>query len=184
MYNQCRMQKSAYGFTPSGFTLIELLVVIAIIAVIGVYTLANFRSFGEDQNLKNAVLEIQSQLRTAQTNATANVVCNTQYGATWKVAYINTTTINLNCLESATSFTKKTLKLDEKDPNLLIQSVSGTPPLSCPTALPFTISFDPLTGKIGFGDPRCTSLSIILQNSKTGTTKSFTIEQGGRIYGQ
>lgn len=86
----------------AGFTLVELMVVIAIMAVIGAYTLSNYRSFGEDQNLKNAVLDIQSQLRAAQTSATANAICNNnQSGATWQLVYnTDKTTVNLYCQES------------------------------------------------------------------------------------
>lgn len=169
---------------PNAFTLIELLVVIAIMAVIGVYTFANYRSFGEDQNLKNAILDLQSQLRTAQTNATSNVICNTQYGATWQVEYqSDKQTVNLRCQEAQSSpppiFTKKTLTLGA---NIEIQSVSGSS--GCPTALPFTISFAPLNSQITLEGANCTSLTLILRNTKTGNTKAFTIEQGGRIYAQ
>lgn len=165
-----------------GFTLVELLVVIAIVAIIGVFTLANYRSFGEDQNLKNAVLDTQSQLRTAQTNATSNVQCVSKFGATWQVEFANLVTINLKCIEPASPPTlKKTISLNT---NIVLKSpITGTGS-NCPILPPFTISFDPLTGKIGLGDPSCTSLTITLQNSKTGSTRFFTIEQGGRIYGQ
>ena len=167
---------------PNAFTLIELLVVIAIMAVVGVYTLANYRSFGEDQNLKNAVLDVQSMFRAAQTNATANVKCNTGYSATWQVEFVDTKTINLKCQESGTSFTKKTLTLGS---NIAINSVSGTPSVSCPTGVSFTLTFAPLSGKINFvGYANCTVVTIILTNSKTTNTKSLVIEKGGRIYGQ
>lgn len=169
----------------AGFTLIELLVVIAIMAIVGVFTLANYRSFGEDQNLKNAVLDIQSQLRTAQTNATANAICNTQFGATWQVEFTDTKTTKLKCQEPSptplpTPIPKKTLTLGA---NIEIQSVSGTGS-NCPTALPFTISFAPLNGKITLERASCTSLTLTLRNTKTVSAKSFIIEQGGRIYGQ
>ncbi len=167
-----------------GFTLVALLAVIAIMAVVSVYTLANYRSFGEDQNLKNAVLDIQSLLRTAQTNATSNVICDTQYGATWQVEFADIKTTKLKCQEPSpiplpAPVTKKTSTLDA---NIEIQSVNGG--TSC-QPLPFTISFAPLNGKITIGrNTACTSLTIPLKNTKTGSTKSFTIEQGGRIYAQ
>jgi len=161
-----------------GFTLIELLVVIAIMTVIGAFTLANYRSFGEDQNLKNAVLDIQSQLRTAQTNATSNTKCVSGFGATWQVEFANVNTINLKC--SASTNPQKALQLVA---NITIQPVSGIGS-NCPPAPPFTINFDPLTGKVGLGDIRCTALTITLRNNKTGSTQSLGIEQGGRIYAQ
>lgn len=185
----------------SGFTLIELLVVITIMAVIGTVTLANFGDFGEDQNLKSAVLDVQSQLRAAQANATTNLKCNTQSSATWQVEYAaDKKTMNLNCQEpSASPIIKKTLTLGV---NIEIQSVSETVSgsgSSCPSALPFTISFAPLNGKIDFIDgtgavaTNCTSLTITLRNTKispdcnganAAKCKSLNIDQGGRIYGQ
>src|SRR5574340_523750 len=81
----------------AGFTLIELMVVMAIMAIIGVFTLSNFSSFGDNKKLDNAVLDIQSQLRTAQSNATSNVQC-TQFSATWQVKFkSDAVTTNLNC---------------------------------------------------------------------------------------
>ena len=173
MYNQS-MGKSV----PNAFTLIELLVVIAITAVIGMYALANYRSFGEDQNLKSAVLDVVSLLRQAQSNATTKTICNTAYDATWQVAFSDVKTINLNCLEGAATFTKKILKLDAKAQNISIQSVSGA---SCPDGVPLTISFALLRGNIDFiGYSNCALLTITLTNSKS--TKSLIIEKGGRIY--
>lgn len=170
---------------PNAFTLIELLVVIAIMAVVGMIVLANYKSFGEDQNLKSAVLDIQSQLRNAQTSATANAKCNTLSGATWQVEFADTTTINLKCQEPSpvplpAPITKKTLTLDT---NIEVQSISGFGS-SCPIAPPFTISFAPLSGKIDLGGANCVWLTVTLINNKTGSTKPLRIEQGGRIYGQ
>lgn len=178
------MKKTA----PNAFTLIELVVAITIIAIIGVFVYANYKPFGEDQNLKNAVLDLQSQLRTAQTNATTNLKCNTQFGATWQVEYTDDRkTINLKCREPLSSpspsplptpFLKKTLQLGT---NITIDSVTGA--VGCEVSLPLTISFDPLSSKANFeGSTNCTSLGIKLKNSQTGSTKFLTIEQGGRIY--
>lgn len=175
MYNRS-MGKSI----PNAFTLIELLVVISITAVIGMYALANYRSFGEDRNLKNAVLDVVSLLRQAQSNATTMTICNTDYDVVWQVVFSDVKTINLNCLEGATSFTKKILKLDANVQNISIQGVSG---ISCPNGVPFTINFAPLNGNIDFiGYSGCTLFTITLTNNKS--TKSLNAEKGGRIYAQ
>ncbi len=171
--------------TARGFTLIELLVVIAIMAVIGVYSLSNYRSFGEDQQLKNSSLDIQNLLRQAQTSATANAICtDPQYSATWKVEFANVNTINLKCQESVSTILKKTLTLGT---NITIQSVSGVG-IGCPSWPPFTtaftVTFTSLSGKMDFGDSGCSLLTITLINNKTSSTKSLVLEQGGRIYGQ
>lgn len=174
------MKKTAQN-RESGFTLIELMVAITISVIIGIVVISNYRAFGEDQNLKSAVLDIQSQLRAAQANASTNVKCDTQYGAAWQVE-LNSTTVKLKCQDPppATSATdKKTLTLET---NIAIQpSVTGTGS-NCPSALPFIVGFALLKGNIDLGDPDCTALTITLKNSKTNNTKSLNIEQSGRIY--
>lgn len=166
-----------------GFTLVELLVVIAIMAIIGAFALVNYGSFGEDQNLKNAVLDLQSLFRTAQTNATTNVICSTQYYALWQI-YASATSFYLGCQEpSGFQDLKKTLKINAQDANIKIDSVSGTG-ASCPTsASSLLIKFAPVKGSVDLG-ANCTLVLIKLKNTKTSSTKSLTIEQGGRIYAQ
>lgn len=169
--------KSAYN----AFTLIELMVAISIMAIIAVYIFANYKSFGEDQNLKSAASDIQSLLRTAQTNATTNLRCNTpQKSAQWQTVFSNPSTIELKCWEPPNpQRLKKTLQLDT---SIIIYSISGSGN-SCPTGLPFTISFAPLSGTMKLGsDEDCSWLTITLRNTKTGSTKALKIEQGGRIY--
>lgn len=166
----------------NGFTLVELLVVITIMALVGTFTLSNYGSFGEDQKLKNAVLDIQSLIRLAQTNATTNVKCNTEYGAKWIVEFDgNKTTIYLKCLEpSGSIFTKKTLHLDVNGANIQIQSSSGDT-ANC-SGLGNAVVFAPLNGEMALGQD-CTFFTFTLIN-KIGTTKDLRIEKGGRIYAQ
>lgn len=186
----------------NAFTLVELLVVIAIMAILSVFTLANYKDFGEDQKLKNAVLDIQSTLRQAQASATANTECTSgEFGTTWQVYFNNDgVTTNLRCQlvpfplpdPSPAPTAKKNF---QSDASINIQEVSGNPSSSCPNALPFTVRFAPLTGRIifiGYDDntdtdiemPNCTLVTVTLQNTKTSETKSLTIEQGGQIYVQ
>lgn len=165
----------------NAFTLIELLVVIAVMALTGTVILANYRSFGEEQKLTNAVLDIQSQLRSAQTNATANVKCKSKTAFLWQLAFFfNPTTIYLRCWEQSMNVLDKKITLDA---SITVNSVSGTG-TSCPAGPPasFAISFAPLTGQVTLGSTSCTSLTITLKNNKTGNTKSLVIEKGGRIY--
>lgn len=167
----------------NAFTLIELLVVMAIMGIIGVYTLANYKSFGEDQNLKNAILDITTLLRQAQTNATASTICTTAGGATWRVNFKTNNTLELQCIQSSqTSFTtKKTMVLDR---NITIASgITGEEGcVTFPNAPPFSIDFAPVGGKITLADGYCNLLTIPVTNNKTKIF--FTIEKGGRIYAQ
>lgn len=166
------MIKSAHGFT-----LVEILVVVAIMAVVGIFTLSNYAAFGEDQNLKNGLLDIQSQLRAAQSNATANFKCNTEYSSAWQVEFADTKIINLKCKESVNAFLKKQVTLKSN----ISQAVTGT---GSNCSEPPTINFTPLSGKMDLGNVSCISFRIVLTNSKTGSTKSLVIEQGGRIYAE
>lgn len=176
----------------NAFTLIELIVVLAIMAIISVYTLANYSSFGDDQNLKNAVLDVQSLLRQAQTNASSNVKCDQKAGAVWQAVFSSdavTATTNLSCQDPlpspspSPSPTPTSKKVKQLGPNLIILNPSGNGS-SCPSSLPFIISFAPLSGQINLGGANCTSLTITVKNIKTNKTLDLYIDQGGRIYGQ
>ncbi|OGE19401.1 hypothetical protein A2967_01425 [Candidatus Daviesbacteria bacterium RIFCSPLOWO2_01_FULL_41_32] len=173
--------------TARGFTLIELLVVIAIMALVSVVTISNYSSFGQDQKLKSGVLDIQSLLRQAQTNAIANAKCSGSYTAFWQVDFAGDgKSLTLKCtLPSSSATTLKTLQLDQ---NIEMQSTTSGTGTGCATGLtfPFTVNFSLLKGNISF-EPisvgqNCTSLTITLKNTKTNNTKTITIEQGGRVY--
>lgn len=164
---------------PNAFTLVELLVVIAVTSIIGVYTLANYRSFGEDQNLKSAVLDIQSLLRQAQINATSGVKCQGVGELGWFVVYTNTTTLDLKCNNSSgSSSSLKTLSLTERSSNISIQSITAGSD-SCSIGTTFT--FVPPSGTMISSCGTNPNLVTITLTNNT-TTKSFNIEKGGRIY--
>lgn len=181
----------------AGFTLVELLVVITIMAITGVFAFANFGSFGEEQKLKNAALDIQSLLRTAQTNAVTNVICNTQGAANWQVEFLDKKTIKLWCKETSDSAStlKKTLSLETNiEIELAASSLAANEPVTvCPKSAPI-LTFSPLNNKIDLGGKdlkeasiskfSCDKLIFKLTNTKTSSTKDLIIERGGRVYVQ
>lgn len=154
-----------------GFTLIELLVVIAVMAVVSIVIIANFGSFGQDKALESATLDIQSMLRSAQTNATTNLKCNSQSSLSWMVEVSNKLTINLKCQNSSGTTTIKTMALTN---NIEISSI-GT------CISPVSFNFAPLSGAFSSScDPN--SNQIVVKNTKTGGIKTLIVEKGGRIY--
>lgn len=199
MYKELSLTKERENLNSCGFGLIELLVVMAIMAIISAYTFANYRSFGEDEYLKNKVLDIQSMLRLAQSSATANAICNTnteEYGAIWRVAFSIDAqkSINLRCQripcpigQTCPITLKKTIV---PGADLRIQTIRPTDPAvspdKCPQALPLQIHFAPLTGKLSFfpdgAYPQCQSLTMTYINNNTSNAKSLIIETGGNIY--
>lgn len=176
MYNE-NMGKTVLN----AFTLVELLVVIAVMAIVGVFTLANYKSFGEDQNFKNASLDVQSFLRLAQSNSTSGLKCQSQdTGNTlgWIVAFTTASQLDLKCQNSSGIIgSLKKLSLPE---NISISSITAGI-WNCPFGT--TVTFAPLYGTITSSCP-ANSIIITLLNSKTSNTKQVIVEQGGRIYGQ
>lgn len=189
---------------PNGFTLIELLVVIAIMAIVGAFTIANYRSFGEDQDLKSASLDIQSIFRTAQTNATTNLKCSGNPARVWRINFENTSgkkTAKVFCQfaggEPGVEYDKKEYSFKE---NITLEKVCGGTSCtssSCISTIPTTewavIRFAPVSAAISFrvfyssgGGNSCfdnaQSMTILLRNSKTTHEKSVVIDKGGRIY--
>lgn len=172
MYNQ--IMKSA------GYTLIELIVVLTILTIIGVLALANYKPFGEDQNLKNTVSDVQSILRQAQTGATTNTLCNGSPAATWYVELFKSLQyVILKCqVPPAGAIQIKALQLTGNT----IDSISEA--AGCSPTTDLRVSFAPLNSTATFlGSPTtCPGFEVTFKNSKTGNTKKLKIESGGRIY--
>lgn len=85
-----------------GFTLIEILVAIALISTMAVIALPNFRTFGENQDIKNSSLELVRSLRQAQSSATSGTRCSTKPSDNWTVKVRqNGFQIVGNCLDPA-----------------------------------------------------------------------------------
>lgn len=153
-------------------------------AVVGTFVIANYRSFGEDKDLENAALDVVSFIRTAQTNATTNLKCDTRYGAVWQIEYASNAVINLNCKEDplAATFTdKKQLQLKA---NIEVDSITGSSSINCLESYGSTINFT-FNGQIELGgNAQCASLAATLKNTRTNSTKEVIIEKGGRVYVQ
>lgn len=197
-----------------GFTLIELLVVIAIMAIVGTFAIANFRTFGEDQDLKSAALDLQSLIRTAQTDATTGVRCDddpTHTLNSWRVnvyKQLNKYRAQLACVYNvgaSRGYVEK--KVDTLKDNLKIENITGDS-VSCVQTLPgdieanyyATVVFTPISGQVGFvagngfaadgswqGIPcfgSTNTFRVNVQNTKTMSTKSLTVDRGGRVYEQ
>lgn len=158
-------------FSARGFTLVELLVALAILAIVGVFSLANFRSFGEENNLKNASLEMQTNLRLAQANASSGVKCQNQTNLGWLMEFPS---LELKCRNSGGLHSVKTFPAFASTIQVTISAGNCTPTF---------IEFTPLYGSV---KSICGSspIRINFKNTKTNNEKNLIIEQGGRIYVQ
>lgn len=167
------MRKSAHGFT-----LVELLVVITIMGLAGVYTLSNYSTFGEEQKLKNAALDIQSLLKQAQANSASNLKCQNQDNVGWQVVFTNNTSLDLKCRNSSGIQPVKNFPLPGSG-NITISGFTlGGATCSWGNAVEFAPLYGTMTSTCGSG-----TITITLSNSKLpGRTKSLMVEQGGRIY--
>jgi prepilin-type N-terminal cleavage/methylation domain-containing protein len=170
----------------NGFTLIELLVAIAIMAIVGVISLANYSSFGEDQKLKNGSLDIQSLYKIAQTNTSSNTVCSGSNGAKWIVKFSSLTSLDLVCQPSGGVESSSVKNLNLATNSLTITSIKSTSDANCTATLPARVSYDAITAKINFSDntqqaciSSATSLTVNLQNTKNSNTTTVVINKGG-----
>lgn len=144
----------------SGFTLVELLVVLSIMAILGVVAFANFGTLREDQALKGAAFDAQSQLRVAQTNATANLKCSEQTALAWRTQFVKVGSeyqVKTFCQytggEGPVWFPVKTVTLPSE---ILIEKIAThdpscfTPNPTNPTFQPISVTFSLLYGSSGF----------------------------------
>lgn len=166
-----------------GFTLIELLVVIAIMAVIGAYTIINYRSFGDEQKLKSSASDVSSLLRTAQSNSTTGVKCQNQPALSWFVEIPDSSTLHLKCTnEGGTSTPVKTLTLSGI---IQIEGIthSATPctfPAVPPTSFTFARLYGTITSNCGSAGE---TITATLKSDKVGATikSKVKIEPGGTV---
>ena len=146
-----------------GFTLIELLIVISIIAIISVVGFVNFKGFSDDQVTINAVGQIQSTLRLAQSNATSSTLCNNSATTSWYLNFTSSTAFQLNC--NPGGFTVKSYTLTDA-------TVAITGSLGCSIPYPATVSYLPGAGKQTISSSG--ALASCLQSTKITFTVSNT----------
>lgn len=165
-----------------GYTLVELLVVMTIMSLIGLAAFINLGNFREDKLLDTSLTNLQSLIRTAQSNASTGVLCSGVGGAIWNIEFKDNKTINLDC-QAAGQQNSVNVSATLLGGDVQVQSISGDS--GCSGAFPTTVNFLPVSGGITFTDLINTcigpsqSLTAIL-SGKTGT-RTVTINKGGSI---
>lgn len=193
-------------FSASAFTLIELLIVVSIIGVLSLIGYANLGSTKEEKSFLNVAEEIQSLIKTAQTNATSVVVCGRNPNAAkWFVSIVDNKTLRLGCYHNIKasqavcgvtpeSTDSKTLELSRINPNTVIETVIGSP--NNAGTINITICFSPLlsevdtttiTKPVEFYHSASSAFSnnsdirVNLKNNKTNRLKTVILNKGGAI---
>ncbi len=174
----------------NAFTLIELIVVISIMGVLGLVAFANFGSLRDDATLKKATADLQSKLRSIQTDASSNTKCNGNSALSWKGTFSKVSSteykLTVSCEYAGVPDSIVSGKTYTFEPNIEIANVvSG----NCPTDLvnPVSVSFASLTGKVTFKyltacNPGAQMLIDLLNIKTPGTLSTVIIDQGGSIY--
>ncbi len=167
-----------------GYTLIELLIVMTIMAMVGLVGYVNYKQFSASQITTNAVTQIQSILRLAQSNATSSVLCNDNPASVspWSLSFnANQTSITLACGPSNSPW--KTYNLENAK---IDNSIAGSTCIS-PATLPFTISYSN-TSVLTFSSAGSTATCLqsaswifTVRNINDNSTKSFSISKGGAV---
>ncbi|MBI2017856.1 prepilin-type N-terminal cleavage/methylation domain-containing protein [Candidatus Daviesbacteria bacterium] len=166
-----------------GFTLVEILVVIAIIGIIGAYIFVNFQSSKEEQKVQKELLQIQSTLKLAQSNASASVVCDDLGGgALWQVELNpSSETVKIGCLKEGEDLRpKKTYALETG-----VNMTFFCPGTGSSFSSIVTITYAPFSGLPAFaGGDTCgvAGLGVRFQSEKDSAIfKQFTISSGGAV---
>lgn len=164
-----------------GFTLVELLVVITIIGLLGIVAYVNFKDLAQDQVIKKVIGEIQTDLRLAQSNATASLLCNGEASVDWKVN-IRSDRVNVDVTCGPSDFLVKTTTLV----GARVKSVWGSDCPSPTETLPLTVTYEKLSGVATIdGSLLCidtsSTVKVTVENTKTNATIPFIISKGGAI---
>ncbi len=170
-------------------------------AILGVVAIANYRSFGEDKDLESAALNIQSQVRTAQTNASTNLKCAGRPVGLWKIDFYKQSgkyIAQTDCYYfNGAVLTQSVINKHELPPNIIIEKIFDSGSAGCENTLPTdVVSYAALTFKllataISFESSvdrviyqTCNKFQVQLKNTKTNSTRQVIIDKGGRTYVQ
>lgn len=178
----------------SGYTLIELLVVLSIMSILGIAAYINSKNSIQDQAVKNGASQIQTYLRTAQSNANSSLQC---YDMTlgkvtplnWYISFGNQTgNIVLNCGDNIVGNNQKNLPLDS---NVQIISIAGTQAgcsFTPSSTYPIQVYFSTFYGKTSFKYTQDTCISsspsltiTIAHKNNLSLTRQIIASSGGSI---
>lgn len=182
-----------------GFTLIELLVAVTIISVVSLIGYASLGPLKEEKTFKNTALDLQTFIKTVQTNAASQVKCKSnESAAKWAVVFDNANAaVSMFCddaLSSELSVCKnakdwalnKKIELKKVNSNVEIAAIKGDDDKD-PTG-DVIVCFSALNGNIEFSDnietglfKTAKSIKITLKNQKTAAISEVLISKGGSV---
>lgn len=110
-----------------GFTLVELLVAITIMSLLMTFGIASYNNFARSQTLRNAALELKTNLRFAQNQALAGVKdssCGTNELVGWYMHFtVSSSSYNLNIkCQDTTAYVRQTYHLSS---GITVKSISA-----------------------------------------------------------
>lgn len=161
-----------------GLTILELVVVIAIISLLGIISIPALRSFNNNQQLDNTVLDFKNALRSAQSKAASSIKCSdNKPSVKWVIRISSATqyqTIPYCDTGDGTIGTDPTTLTVNLPSDITIYSTGCT-------LIPNTdIVFQKQITTISCSDLSTPSnTTIIFKSNKVTTAKNLNINQGG-----
>lgn len=157
------------GVAPDGgFSLVEVIVAIALMSVVMGIGILSMRSFLISNRESGTALDIRSALRNASELSVAD-------GRTYCVYFTATTwtTFKSDCTVAANQIGSPQ---KVTDPSITLGSFTFAPPGA---AIPGQATACPTTNQCAYFYPRGTGLAGALQVTRTGSTKTYTINVEG-----
>lgn len=166
-----------------GFTLLELLVVIAVISLVILVVIPNVRNLRDEINLKNAVAELQTNLRSTQNNAATGALCqsNNMPAVDWHMEVIDPANYKIEptCLNAASLPSKN---YDLSAYQVVFDTING-----CESVDGSKVSFNNISQSASLIPPEGCSASgqiniVLRSNNSNIDPVTLIVEEGGRIY--
>lgn len=188
-----------YKRSDLGFTIIEILVAITILGLISAFTIPSYKRFNDEQELKNATLNLLQSIRQTQSSSQSRTTCSNNVGSLdWEFRFNSPNRYQVITTCEGTPTTSQSAPNTFLPTNISIKRIQTSAESICPeivnpTTLNLSLIFKNRGNVVSFSGSGATDclknsavnwVKIYLGSSKITKQMILVSDKGGALYVQ